>query len=115
LLESLDLDWAFTVDLHRRAARHLLARPSDPTGGIDAEDRDLASLMAGLVMRASEHSSSSASLDAEYKKLRLAEIERRMAASRATGADDVVALAEDRAEAQREMDEAITRAMEEGQ
>lgn len=115
LLESLDLDWAFTVDLHRRAARHLIAHPDDPTAGIDPEDRDLSSLVAGLVMRAGEHVSTKASLDAELAKLRLAEIERRMADSRATGADDVVALAEDRAAAQREMDDAITRAMEESQ
>ena len=115
LLERLDLDWAFTIDLHRRAAQHLIAHIDDPTAAIDPEDRDLSSLMAGLVMRAGEHASTTASLDAELAKLRLAEIERRMAAARASGGDDVVALAEDRAAAQREMDEAITRAMEEGQ
>jgi DNA primase len=115
LLQSLDLDSAFMVDLHRRAARHLLSHPGDPAAGIDPEDQDLSSLMFNLVMRAGDHSSTPASLDAEHKKLRLAEIERRMEASRASGADDVVALAEDRAAAQREMDEAITKAMEESQ
>lgn len=115
MLESLDLDWAFTVDLHRRAARHLLAHATDPTSGIDAEDLELSSLIAGLVMRAPEHPATTASLDAELAKLKLADIERRMEESRAAGGQDVVSLAEDRAAAQLEMHEAITRAMEEGE
>jgi hypothetical protein len=113
VLASLDLDWTFTFDLHRRAAKHILANPADPSTGIAPDDVDLEALIAGLVMRAPTHAASSASLDAELAKLRLADIERRITESRARGGEDVSALAAERVAAQAEVDAAITRAMEE--
>jgi DNA primase len=113
VLASLDLDWTFTFDLHRRAAKHILANPAEPSAGIDPDDVDLEALIAGLIMRAPSHAASSASLDAELAKLRLADIERLITESRARGGDDLSELAAERVAVQAEVDAAITRAMEE--
>ena len=109
---ALDLDQAFTSDLHRRAAVHLRDHAADPSSGLPEDDDELASLVAGLVIRAAGQEPSRAALQVEGLKLELAAVERRMAAARDAGSGDIAALAGRRAELKNAVDAAIVRAME---
>jgi DNA primase len=111
-IEALDLEQAFTSGLHRRAAAHLRDHPADPAAGLPEGDEELASLVAGLVVRAAGQEPSRAALQVEGLKLELAAVERRMAAARDAGSGDIAALAGRRAELKNAVDAAIVRAME---
>jgi DNA primase len=111
-IEALDLEQAFTSGLHRRAAAHLRDHPTDPSAGLPEGDEELASLVAGLVVRAAGQEPSRAALQVEGLKLELAAVERRMAAARDAGSGDIAALAGRRAELKNAVDAAIVRAME---
>ena len=111
-IEALDLDDAFTSDLHRRAAAHLRDHAADPSAGLPEGDDDLASLIAGLVVHAAGQEPSRPALQVEALKLQLAAVERRMALARDAGEGHVAALAHRRAELKTAVDQAIVRAME---
>jgi DNA primase len=111
-IDALDVEAAFTSDLHRRAAAHLREHAADPSAALPEGDEELASLVAGLVVRAAGQEPSRAALDVEGLKLQLASVERRMAVAREAGAGDVAALAHRRAELKTAVDQAIVRAME---
>jgi DNA primase len=111
-IEALDLEQAFTSDLHRRAAAHLRDHAADPSAGLPEGDEELASLVAGLVVRAAGQEPSRPALQVEGLKLELAAVERRMAAARDAGSGDIAALAGRRAELKNAVDAAIVRAME---
>ena len=111
-IDALDLEQAFTSDLHRRAAVHLRDHAADPSGELPEGDDELASLVAGLVVRAAGQEPSRAALHVEGLKLELAAVERRMAAARDAGSGDIAALAGRRAELKNAVDAAIVRAME---
>jgi len=112
-LERLDIDVAFTTDLHRRAARHLLAHPGDPTAGVDPQDRELSALTAELQVRAADAGVSGALLEAEARKVELAMVDRLIAHSRARGEGGVEELALRRHELQTAQHKALERAMAE--
>lgn len=103
---------AFADSVHRRAVAHLLAHDGPPSAGIPEDDAELASLMAGLVVRAGEESGSAATLDAEVLKLKLAAVERQMRQAQAAGSPDVPALARERLGLQAAVREAIGRHMD---
>jgi DNA primase len=111
-IEALDLEQAFTSGLHRRAAAHLRDHAADPSAGLPEGDEELASLVAGLVVRAAGQEPSRPALQVEGLKLELAAVERRMAAARDAGSGDIAALAGRRAELKNAVDAAIVRAME---
>ena len=110
-LERLDVDAAFTSDLHRRAARHLLAHPGDPTAGLDPEDEELAKLAAELQVMSATMAGSGAILEAEARRVELALVDRRIAHARGSGA--VTELAQRRTELQAAVNRALDRAMAE--
>lgn len=112
-LERLDLDHAFTSDLHRRAARHLLAHPGDPLAGIDPQDGELTALAAELQVRASDTARSGALLEAEARKVELAMVDRQIAHARAQGTGGVAELAQRRQALQQAHHQALERAMAE--
>ncbi len=112
-LERLDLDAAFTTALHRRAARHLLAHPGEPTEGVDPQDGELATLAAELQVRASALAASGAMLEAEARNVELGMVDRQIAHSRARGTGGVADLARRRQSLQVAKDQAVERAMAE--
>ncbi|WP_372789764.1 DNA primase [Paraconexibacter sp.] len=112
-LERLDLDLAFTTDLHRRAARQLLAHPGDPTAGLDPEDHDLSALAAELQVRAADMGGSGAVLEAEARKVELAMVDRMIAHGRASGTGGIAELAQRRQALQAAQHRALERAMAE--
>ncbi len=107
------MDLAFTTDLHRRAARHLLAHPGDPTSGIDPEDHELSALAAEIQVRAAEMGSSGALLEAEARKIELAMVDRMIAHGRARGTGGIAELAQRRQQLQAAQHRALERAMAE--
>jgi DNA primase len=109
LLDGLDVDDILTVPLHRRAAEHLRTQ-ADPTRGVPSGD-ELEPLIADLVIRAGEYSSTRATLDAELAKLRLAVHDRRLRRAEAAGSSDTAQLATQRTTLKREVDSAIARAL----
>jgi len=110
-LERLDLDAAFTIDLHRRAARHLLAHPGDPTAGLPPDDEELAALAAELQVTSASMTGSGAILEAEARRVELALVDREIAHARGSGA--VTELAQRRTELQAAHSRALDRAMAE--
>jgi DNA primase len=114
-LAALDVEETFGSALHRRAAAHLRAHIDSPGEGLPADDADLQSLIAELAVRAAEQRASQAALDAELLQLRLAQLDRQIAAATATGSGDVAALATRRIELRASVDAAIDRAMHEMQ
>jgi DNA primase len=112
-LASIDFETAFTSNLARRAAAHLLEHLDAPGQGLPEGDEELTALIAELTVRAAEQGTSRAALDAERLKLELAHLERQVSAARASGGGDVAALAGRRSELQAAVDEAIGRAMAE--
>jgi len=112
VLTGLDLDAAFSVPLHRRAAAHLRVHAGAPARGLEPGD-ELEPLIAELVIRAGEHTATRATLDAELATLRLAALDRRIQHARANNTAETASLAAQRTALKREVDRAIARAMEE--
>jgi DNA primase len=112
-LRDLDVDEAFTSELTRRAARHLLEHLDAPAEGVPADDAELAALVAQLAVRAARGRGSAAALEGETLNLELLRLERAITAARGSG--DVAPLSARRAELRRRRDSAIERAMAETQ
>ncbi len=118
-LREVDLQGVFTSELLRRAAEHLKqGRLVEPLKEVDAEDRELVSLLAELTVEAgrwpvSERSSKPPMLEVQQLQLQLAWIDRRIHTARAQGAGEVSDLARMRGEVKREFDRAQERALAE--
>ncbi len=112
LLRGLDIDDVLVNELHRRAARHIITSPDRPAAGLE-DDPQLASLMAELVVRAGDRKATRTTLDASLAQLRLAALDRRIDRARRTGDGDIPALARQRNQLQREVNEAIARSLAE--
>jgi DNA primase len=118
-LEEVDIEGVFTSDLQRRAANHLRdGHLGEPLRGVDAEDRELVSLLAELTVEAgrwpvSERSIKPPMLAVQQLQLQLAWIDRRIHAARAQGAGEVSDLARLRSEVKLEFDRAQELAMAE--
>ncbi|MCW3000042.1 MAG: primase, partial [Solirubrobacterales bacterium] len=102
----------FSAGVHRRAVTHLLAHDGPPAAHLPEDDAELASLMAGLLVRAGEQSSDADALKAEVLKLRLAAVERQMKVAAGSGSADMPALARERQGLQAAVREAIGRHMD---
>jgi DNA primase len=118
-LEEVDLQGVFTSELLRRAAEHLKdGHLAEPLKGVDAEDRELVSLLAELTVEAgrwpvSERSTKPAMLEVQQLQLQLAWIDRRIHTARAQGIGEVSDLARLRGEVKRDFDRAQERALAE--
>jgi DNA primase len=118
-LEEVEIDGVFTSELLRRAARHLHeGHLAEPLKDVDAEDRELVSLLAELTVEAgrwpvSESRAKPPMLEVQQLQLKLAWIDRRIHAARAQGAGEVSDLARARGEVKREFDRAQERALAE--
>jgi DNA primase len=118
-LEEVDLEGVFTSELLRRAAEHLKnGHLEEPLKGVDADDRELVSLLAELTVEAGrwptrESSTKPAMLEVQQLQLQIAWIDRRIHAARAQGVGEVSDLARMRGEVKREFDRAQERALAE--
>jgi DNA primase len=118
-LEEVDLQGVFTSELLRRAAEHLKdGHLGEPLKGVDAEDRELVSLLAELTVEAgrwpvSERKTKPPMLAVQQLQLQLAWIDRRIHTARAEGIGEVSDLARLRGELKREFDRAQERALAE--
>jgi DNA primase len=106
-LAAVDIEGAFTSDLHRRAATHLVAHLDAPARGLPDGDGELSALIAELTVAARAQDGSPAALEAERLKLELGQVERENGAARSGGTGDVAALAARRADLQEAVDRAI--------
>ena len=111
LLAELDPQQALSTSLNRRALTHLRAHLDAPARGLD-DDAELAGLVAELVNRAAQLSSTRAGLEAEALKLKMVRIDRQIAGLRAAGAGDIATLAAERSTLQRALDQAVEQALE---
>jgi DNA primase len=102
----------FSAGVHRRAVTHLLAHDGPPAAQLPEDDAELASLMAGLLVRAGEQVADADALKAEVLKLRLAAVERQMKVAAGSGSADMPALARERQGLQAAVREAIGRHMD---
>jgi DNA primase len=118
-LEEVELEGVFTSELLRRAATHLKrGQLAEPLKGVDADDRELVSLLAELTVEAgrwavSERSTKPAMLEVQQLQLQLAWIDRRIHAARAQGIGEVSDLAKQRGEVKQQFDRAQERALAE--
>lgn len=111
LLAGLDPEQALSTPLNRRALTHLREHLAAPARGLD-DDPELVSLIAELVNRAGQLTSSAAGVEAEAIKLRIVRLDRRIAGLRAAGSGDIATLARERDAHKRELDVAVERMME---
>ncbi len=111
LLAELDPEQALSTPLNRRALAHLRTHLAAPAQALD-DDPELSGLIAELVNRAVQLSSSHAGLAAESLKLKIVRLDRRIAGLRAAGAGDIASLATERATLKRALDRAVEQAME---
>ena len=118
-LGEVDLDGVFTSELLRRAAEHLKSgHLAEPLKDVDAEDRELVSLLAELTVEAGRWPVSARSrkppmLEVQQLQLQLAWIDRRIHAARAQGVGEVSDLAKLRGEVKQDFDRAQERALAE--
>ncbi len=118
-LGEVDLQGVFTSDLLRRAAEHLKnGHLGEPLKGVDAEDRELVSLLAELTVEAgrwpvSQRKTKPPMLEVQQLQLQLAWIDRRIHTARAQGIGEVSDLARMRGEVKQEFDRAQERALAE--
>ncbi|HEY5192655.1 MAG TPA: DNA primase [Solirubrobacteraceae bacterium] len=118
-LEEVELDGVFTSELMRRAAEHLkTGHLAEPLKDVDAEDRELVSLLAELTVEAgrwpvSARSTKPPMLEVQQLQLQLAWIDRRIHAARAQGIGEVSDLARLRGEVKRDFDRAQEKALAE--
>ncbi len=116
-LGEVEIGEVFTSEMLRRAAAHLKRDGLDePLKGVDAEDRELVSLLAELIVEAGrwpahEGSGRPPMLEVQQLQLRLAAIDRQIHAARAGGGGSVSDLARARGELKREFDRAQERAL----
>jgi DNA primase len=116
-LAEVELDGVFTSELMRRAATHLRSgHLAKPLKDVDAEDRELVSLLAELTVEAgrwpvSARSTKPPMLEAQQLQLQLAWIDRRIHAARAEGVGEVSDLAKLRGEVKLEFDRAQEKAL----
>lgn len=111
LLARLDPEQALSTPLNRRALKHLVENLEAPARAL-GDDPELGGLIAELVNRAAQLSSTRAGLEAEAIKLKIVRIERQIAHIRAAGAGDIATLASERSTLKRELDKAVEAAME---
>ena len=111
LLVGLDPEEALSTPLNRRVLTHLREHLAAPAKGLD-DDPELVSLIAELVNRAGQLTSSAAGVEAEAIKLRIVRLDRRIAGLRAAGGGDIATLARERDVHKRELDVAVERMME---
>jgi hypothetical protein len=104
-LGRMDLDAHFASDATRRAARHVLAHPSDPLGAAPEGEPELGGLLAELVARFGDEPVSPESLEHAELLLELARLQRAMAAARAERTLEIPALAQRRNEVKRRIGE----------
>jgi DNA primase len=104
-LGRMDLDAHFANDATRRAARHVLAHPSDPLGAAPEDEPELGGLLAELVARCGDVPVSPESLEHAELLLELARLQRAMAAARAERTLEIPALAQRRNEVKRRIGE----------
>ena len=95
-LSGQDLDALFTLDVHARAARLLVAHPADPLGAADRSDEELLELLADLRRR--EGSAPPGSLEYARISLELAALGRAEAAARAANSFEITELSRRRNE-----------------
>jgi DNA primase len=113
-LRALESGVGFSGELSRRAALHLRDRLEEPTIGLQADDTELAQLVAELAARAARTSRSVAALEGATLNLELLHLDRQITAARRAGLG-VAPLAARRSELQQRRDEAIEREMVETQ
>jgi DNA primase len=104
-LARMDLDAHFASAATRRAARHILAHPSDPLGSAPEGEPELGGLLAELMARFGDEPVSPESLEHAELLLELARLQRAMAAARAERTLDIPALAQRRNEVKRRIGE----------
>ncbi len=102
---------ALSTPLNRRALTHLAANLDAPARAL-GDDPELGGLIAELVNRAAQLSSTRAGLEAEALKLKIVRLDRQIAHIRAAGAGDIATLATQRSALKRELDKAVEAAME---
>jgi len=107
-LAAIDLDGHFTDDPTRRAAAWLRDHIDDPLTGVPSDDDELTVLLQQLTARAAALPEGAVSLEVETLQLELARIDRRITSA---GAGEVADLAKRRGEVQRELDDAVERAL----
>jgi DNA primase len=110
-LAELDLEADLTSPAVRRAAVLLRDHPEDPAAAVPADDPALLALVRELAVRAGRVPRSAAAFEVELLQLRLARLEREVAAARRAGGD-VHALAADRERTRTRLDRAYTEAVE---
>ncbi len=111
VLAGLDPEQELSTPLNRRALAHLREHLLAPAQALD-DDPELGGLVAELVNRAAQLSSTHAGLEAEALKLRMVRIDRQIAGVRAAGAGDIATLAAQRATLKQALDRAVETAME---
>jgi len=107
-LAAIDLDGHFTDDPTRRAAAWLRDHIDDPLTGVPSDDDELTVLLQQLTARAAALPEGAVSLEVETLQLELARIDRRITSA---GAGEVADFAKRRGEVQRELDDAVERAL----
>jgi DNA primase len=119
-LSGLDLDGHFTSALLRAAAQRLregdLREPIKSVldrGHGDAQEGELAGVLAELVVEAGREPAQPAMLEVQRLQLELARVDRQIQAARTQGAGDVSDLARRRGDVKREFDQAYERALQE--
>jgi DNA primase len=95
-LAEIDLDDWFSAPATRRAAAYLCGRLRAPAADLPAGDEPLARLVAELVIRAGELGTTPAKFELEALQMDLRRLERRIAAARLSGPEDVGTLAAER-------------------
>jgi DNA primase len=113
-LAELDLEADLTSAITRRAADHLRDHLAAPTTEL-ADDDPLQTLMRELAVGdARAHEATPAAFDIERVQLTLARLDREIAAARNKASSEIPELARRRSEAQRQLAQALERAMDEG-
>jgi DNA primase len=95
-LAEMDLDDWFSAPATRRAAAYLRGRMRAPAADLPTDDEPLARLVAELVIRAGELGTTPAKFELEALQMDLRRLERRIAAARLSGPEDVGTLAAER-------------------
>jgi DNA primase len=119
-LRSMDIAGYFTSALLMRVAQHLRAgdlsepmKVSSAEGAAVEQDRELAGVLAELVVDAGREPAQPAMLEVQRLQLELARVDRQIQAARTQGAGDVSDLARRRGDVKREFDKAYERALQE--
>ena len=111
LLAQADLDRLFASPSARAAAAHLRGHLRSPSAGV--EDGELAALLAELSVRAAALVAVPAQLELMRRQLELDRVERAIAAARAGGEGGLTELMREREVVKGELDEWLTRSLEE--